>query len=100
MGGRFDAARDGDSVLEQNFDSLGDADAASWAFRQRRRMAKRGRCAGRGLAGGSGKCGPPLGNTASWLSDAFVEWLCDYGESLPALCGLRRRAGLLRAVLG
>ncbi len=24
-----------------------------------------------------------FGNTATWLSDAFAEWLCDYGESLP-----------------
>jgi hypothetical protein len=26
---------------------------------------------------------PAAGSAFSWLSDAFVEWLCDYGESLP-----------------
>ena len=81
--GEFDAARDGYSVLEQNFDSLGDADAASWAFRQRRRMGKRESLRRARACWREGKLRPALVNAASWLSDAFAEWLCDYGESLP-----------------
>ncbi len=83
VAGEFDAARDGYSVLEQNFDSLGDADAASWAFRQRRRMGKRESLRRARACWREGKLRPALVNAASWLSDAFAEWLCDYGESLP-----------------
>ena len=78
----FHAARDAYVVLEQNFRSLGNGDGASWAFRKGRRMGKlheretalhawRGRSWRKAARHGVG-----------WLSDAFVEWLCDYGESL------------------
>ena len=83
VAGEFDAARDGYSVLEQNFDSLGDADAASWAFRQRRRMGKRESLRRARTCWRDGELRPGLVNAASWLSDVFAEWLCDYGESLP-----------------
>lgn len=76
------AARDAYVVLEQNFRSLRDGDGASWAFRKGRRMGKlheretmvhawRGRHWRKVVEHGLG-----------WLSGAFVEWLCDYGESL------------------
>ncbi len=83
VAGEFDAARDGYTVLEQNFTSLGDSDAASWAFRQRRRMGKRELLRRARADWRERRRRAALGNTASWLSDAFVEWLCDYGESLP-----------------
>ena len=83
LAGEFDAARDGYTVLEQNFDSLGDSDAASWAFRQRRRMGKRESLRRARVGWRERQWRSALANAASWLSDAFVEWLCDYGESLP-----------------
>jgi uncharacterized protein YjbI with pentapeptide repeats len=83
LAGEFDAARDGYTVLEQNFNSLGDSDAASWAFRQRRRMGKREALLQARACWRERRWRPALGSTAAWLSDAFAEWLCDYGESLP-----------------
>lgn len=83
VAGEFDAARDGYTVLEQNFDSLGDSDAASWAFRQRRRMGKRESLRRARECWREHRWRAALDNAAAWLSDAFAEWLCDYGESLP-----------------
>ena len=34
------------------------------------------------MPGGTGTGDRPHGTGAGWFSDAFVEWLCDYGESL------------------
>lgn len=83
VAGEFGAARDGYIALEQNFHSLGDSEAESWAFRKRRRMGKRDSLRRAGAAWRERRWRPALGHAASWLNDAFVEWLCDYGESLP-----------------
>jgi uncharacterized protein YjbI with pentapeptide repeats len=83
VAGEFAAAREGYIVLEQNFRSLGDSDAESWAFRKRRRMGKRDSLRQAGAAWRERRWRLALGCAASWLNDAFVEWLCDYGESLP-----------------
>ncbi len=69
-------------ALEQNWKSIGDQDAASWAY-------KRGRRNGRHQAGAQAKAAwvarDMTGLTRHgyrWIADRFVEWLCDYGESL------------------
>jgi uncharacterized protein YjbI with pentapeptide repeats len=83
IAGEFGAARDGYTVLEQNFSSLGDVEAASWAFRKRRRMGKRdARCQAQ-IAWRERRWSTAYGHGTAWLSDVFVEWLCDYGENLP-----------------
>lgn len=78
----FHAARDAYVVLEQNFRSLGNGDGASWAFRKGRLMGKlhERETALHGWAQRDWRKAARHG--ANWLSDAFVEWLCDYGESL------------------
>ena len=83
IAGEFGAARDGYTVLEQNFASLGDVEAVSWAFRKRRRMGKQeARCQAR-VAWQERRWRAAYSNGVAWLTDVFVEWLCDYGESLP-----------------
>lgn len=62
-------AKRGYRVLKQNFESLGDYDAASWAYRKERRMEKL-------EARQTFKLG-------KYWSDQLVEWICDYGESVP-----------------
>ncbi len=82
LAGDYDEARKGYLSLERAFAELGDPDAASWAYRRRRRMQKaeagrRFRAAWanrqRWEAGGAG---------FDFLSDQIVEWVCDYGESV------------------
>ena len=60
-------------ALKQNFDELGDYDAASWAYRKERRMEK--------LEALQKK------QFFKFISDSIVEWLCDYGESIWRVIG-------------
>lgn len=83
VAGEFGAAREGYTVLEQNFRSLGDIEAESWAFRKRRRMGKQDALRQAQTSRRGRQWRLAFGYAASWLSDGFVEWLCDYGESLP-----------------
>ncbi len=80
--GAFAAAQTSYLALEQNWKSIGDQDAASWAYKRGRRM-------GRHQAGAQAKAAwvarDMTGLTRHgyrWIADRFVEWLCDYGESL------------------
>jgi hypothetical protein len=87
LAGQYELARRGYLALERNFDGLGDPDAASWAYRRKRRMQKwetlrRGHSAftaGRWSAGAAGY--------ARFALDQLVEWVCDYGESVPRVLG-------------
>ncbi len=82
IAGEYEEARQGYLNLEQNFRSTGNPDAASWAYRRARRMGKQH---ARNLVWTDMR-------TLDWrraavhsvwyLSDVFVEWLCDYGENL------------------
>ena len=78
----FHAAREAYVALEQNFRSIGNGDGASWAFRKGRQMGKlhERETALHALRGRSFRKVARHG--LGWASDAFVEWLCDYGESL------------------
>ena len=78
----YAAARQAYVALEGNFRSLGDAVGESWAFRKSRSMAKaeKRRLAQAALA--ERRFRPAIQAGLGWLSDGFVEWLCDYGESL------------------
>lgn len=78
----YAAARQAYVALEQNFRSLGDSEGESWAFRKSRAMARaeKGRAAAQGWRGKRRRVAARA--AFSWLSDSFVAWLCDYGESL------------------
>ncbi len=82
VAGEWPAARQGYLDLEQNFRGLGDAEAASWCYRRARRMGKRD---ARRLTVENWRrrdFRALLLSATACASDSFVEWLCDYGESL------------------
>jgi hypothetical protein len=76
-------ARKGYLALERAFEELGDHDAASWAYRKRRRMQKRVALEEARAARAAGRWGQALKSYAVCSTDQAVEWLCDYGESIP-----------------
>jgi uncharacterized protein YjbI with pentapeptide repeats len=81
--GRFADARRGYLALERNFETLGDPDAASWAYRRKRRMEK---WSYRHLAAAEWSAGRRVAAIRAGVRFAnlqFVEWLCDYGEGIP-----------------
>ena len=83
VAGAFAEARRGYLTLEQNFRGLGDPEAARWCYLRARRMGKRGAWQGlRAALRGRAWRRVPLA-FGTWFGDAFSEWLCDYGESLP-----------------
>ena len=85
--GDFDEARKSYLTLERAFQNLGDYDAASWAYRRRRRMQKR-EVLGRARADrGASRWQAAVRHYAQYASDQAVEWLCDYGESVPRVLG-------------
>ncbi|WP_246696982.1 pentapeptide repeat-containing protein [Methylobacterium planeticum] len=82
IAGEYEAAQASYLVLEQNLQGIGSHEAASWAYKRRRRM-------GRHLAGTQAREAwrardgrRLLRHGYRWCADHFVEWLCDYGESL------------------
>ena len=81
LAGQFDDAASGYLVMERNFAELGDADAASWAYRKRRRMQKLTALQMARLRRGQGHTRAALPFYGKFARFQFVEWLCDYGES-------------------
>jgi uncharacterized protein YjbI with pentapeptide repeats len=97
--GDYDAAQASYLALEQNWKSIGSQDAASWAYKRGRRM---GRLHAGALARAAwrGRDGRGLARHGyRWIADRFVEWLCDYGESLSRIARAFVLAILLFAVL-
>ena len=83
LSGEFDAARRGYLALERNFAELGDSDAASWAYRRKRRMQKLAARTSAQAAYRTKKWRLAATAALQYVADRFVEWLCDYGESIP-----------------
>jgi uncharacterized protein YjbI with pentapeptide repeats len=83
----FEPAVQGYLALERNFEGLGDHDAASWAYRRRRRMQKREALGRARKARAERRWRRAVGAYAKFSSDQFVEWMCDYGESIPRVLG-------------
>jgi len=81
LAGKFDDAAHGYLALEQDFAALGDADAASWAYRRRRRMQKLTALQMAQQRRGQGHVRAALPFYAKYCRFQLVEWLCDYGES-------------------
>ncbi len=82
LDGAYEGAREGYLVLKQNFDDLGDYDAASWAYRKERRMEKLETLQKAKDALAEREWWSAIANSAKVASDQLVELLCDYGESV------------------
>lgn len=80
-------ARETYLLLKQNFDDLGDYDAAGWAYRKERRMEKRQSFHQAQAALKARQLGQAARSYRKWLEDQFVELLCDYGESVWRVLG-------------
>ncbi len=80
--GLYAAARRAYLSLQRNFDTLGDGDAASWAYRRRRRMQKLDARQSAGREWRAGRRWPAMLAGGDYLSDQAAELLCDYGESV------------------
>ncbi|WZO95895.1 pentapeptide repeat-containing protein [Isosphaeraceae bacterium EP7] len=83
----YDQARKGYLVLERAFGNQGDHDASAWAYRKRRRMQKL-LARNRGKAALAAHDWPQaIRSYATYITDQSVEWICDYGESIPRVFG-------------
>jgi uncharacterized protein YjbI with pentapeptide repeats len=80
--GIYGEAKRGYLGLKQNFDDLGDYDAASRAYRKERRMEKWEAYQGARAALGERKLWTALSRSGQCAGALFVELLCDYGESV------------------
>ena len=70
-------------VLERNFESLGDPDAASWAYRRKRRMEKWACWVAARDEWRAGRRVSAARQVVRFGNLQFVELLCDYGEGIP-----------------
>lgn len=78
----YEAAQASYLALERNLKSIGSHEGASWAYKRQRRMGRRhaGQQAREAWNKRDGRGSLRFGYR--WIADRFVEWLCDYGESL------------------
>lgn len=83
----YELARRGYLALERNFEALGDPDAARWAYLKKRRMQKRDARRRARAALRHRHWRPALRWYTQYASDQFVEWLCNYGESVWRVLG-------------
>ncbi len=82
VAGDFAGAQASYLALEQNLKSIGSHDEASWAYKRGRRMGRL-EAGQKTRAAWTARDGQAfLRHGYRWTSDRFVEWLCDYGESL------------------
>ena len=87
LAGDFDEARKGYLALERAFIELGDPDAASWAYRRKRRMQKNEARRRSEEAWKARDWNRAIADAFDYSSDQFVEWVCDYGESIARILG-------------
>jgi uncharacterized protein YjbI with pentapeptide repeats len=78
----YEHAMHGYRELKQNFDDLGDYDAASRAYQSERRMEKLWGATKAQQLWKDGHYWQAILMKAKWASDWFVEILCGYGENL------------------
>ncbi|WP_232630186.1 pentapeptide repeat-containing protein [Methylobacterium sp. Leaf118] len=82
VAGEFEAAQASYLALERNLHGIGSHAGASWAYKRGRRMGRRH--AGAQARDAVSKRDPRgmAVHGYRWIADRYVEWLCDYGESL------------------
>lgn len=85
--GDFEGAARAYVVLERNFRDIGDSDAASWAYRRKRRMQKRVAAKRARTAFGKRNILAAAVQGARFAGDQLVEAICDYGESVARVFG-------------
>lgn len=81
--GDFEGAAGAYLTLERNFEQFGNTEAASWAYRRRRRMEKQASWLRAREATAQGRYRDAARHYGAYARDQFVEYLCDYGESVP-----------------
>ncbi|MER2253004.1 pentapeptide repeat-containing protein [Methylorubrum podarium] len=80
--GEYEAAQASYLALERNLQSIGSHEGASWAYKRGRRMGRRHAGVRAREAFSTRDLRGTLSHGYRWVADRFVEWLCDYGESL------------------
>ena len=75
------------AALERNFASLGEASAASWAYRRRRRMQKHVALGQARACWSERNYAQAAAHGQRYIADQLVELVCDYGESVPRVAG-------------
>jgi len=85
--GAYGEAKQGYMVLKQNFESFGNYDAASLAYRKERRMEKMEARQKARITLAERKWREAATNYAKFASDQLMEWICDYGESITRVLG-------------
>lgn len=80
--GEYEAAQASYLALERNLQSIGSPEGASWAYKRGRRMGRRHAGVRAREAFFARDVRGTLSSGYRWIADRFVEWLCDYGESL------------------
>lgn len=78
----YEGARRAYRGLRQAFEALGDDRAASWAYRRMQRMQRRQHKAAAVAAWKRKDLGVALVEGTRSIRDLFVEWTCDYGDSV------------------
>ena len=82
LASEHDEARKAYLTLERLFQDMGDPDAASWAYRRKRRMQKLDALVRARTEWSKGNRRIAISSFTSFATDQVVEWVCDYGESI------------------
>ncbi|MEH3116438.1 MAG: pentapeptide repeat-containing protein [Methylorubrum populi] len=82
IAGEYEAAQASYLALERNLLGIGSHAGASWAYKRGRRMGRRHAGVRAREAFSTRDLRGTLSHGYRWVADRFVEWLCDYGESL------------------
>ena len=82
LASEHDEARKAYLTLERLFQEMGDPDAASWAYRRKRRMQKLDALVRARTEWTNGHHRLAVNAFSSFAIDQIVEWVCDYGESI------------------
>lgn len=85
--GDWDGAVRSYTALELNFLSLGEPDAATWAYLRKRRMRKAAAGARTLTAWRARQFTVLVPEGARYIGDQLIETVCDYGESVPRVLG-------------
>jgi uncharacterized protein YjbI with pentapeptide repeats len=83
LSGDYEGAARGYLALDRNFADLGDSDASAWAYGKKRRMQKLAARQRARAALGERAWRHASREYIRYATAQLVEWVCDYGESIP-----------------